>query len=137
MPKPDKPEPSVKRNMVTKSPEILAAETLIAVTTSETIQEAADKLGISRTQTHNRIKQYGLQEKILALKEDAITELTLGGTKAARNLISKIDSENESVSLNASNSVLDRVGLTKQDTGSVTTIQFNINKTARKFIDHE
>lgn len=129
--------PSVKRTMVTKSPEILAAETLIAVTTSETIQEAADKLGISRTQTHNRIKQYGLQEKILALKEDALAELTLGGAKAARNLVSKIDSTNESVSLGASNSVLDRIGLTKQDTSNTTTIQFNINNSARKFVDAE
>lgn len=130
-------EPKTKRMTVTKSPEILAAETLIAVTTSETIQEAADKLGISRTQTHARINSYGLKEKILALKEDALSELTVGSVKAARNLVKLVDSENESVSLGASNSVLDRIGLTKQDQGNGATINFNFGSNVKKYIDQE
>lgn len=94
----------------------MAAETLIAVVSSETIQEAADKLGITRQRVHDRINKYQLKDKILALKEDALMELSVGATKAARNLVKKIDSENEQVSKSASDSILDRIGLTKSDT---------------------
>jgi hypothetical protein len=116
------PKPSVTRKLVTTSPEILATETLIAVTSSETIQEAADKLKISRKQVHERIVKYGLKEKILALKEDALFELTVSAPKAARNLVAKLDSENDVVSKAASDSILDRVGVTKGD-----SVQANIN----------
>jgi len=111
-----KPKSTVTRSLVTKIPEILAAETLIAVTSSETIQEAADQLGISRKQVHERIVKYELKDKILQLKENALMELSVGATKAARNLVSKLDSENEQVSKSASDSILDRIGVTKSDT---------------------
>lgn len=108
-------KPSVKRHGVTKSPEVLAAETFMAVISSDTGQEAANKLGITRQQVYWRIKEYGLTEKIKAIKEDALAELHFGATKAARNLVQKIDSENEAISKSASDSVLDRIGLTKSD----------------------
>lgn len=117
-----KPKPTVTRNLVTKSPEILAAETLIAVTSSENIQGAADLLGISRKQVHERIVKYELKEKILQLKEHALTELTMGAPKAARKLITLIDSDDEKVAKAASDSVLDRVGVTKSDNNSNNTI---------------
>ena len=107
----DKP----KRNMVTKSPEILATETLIAVTTSETIREAAEKLNISQKQVFERIKKYELKDKILTLKEDALLELSTTSVKAARRIGTLIDSDDEKVALAASNSNLDRVGVTKSD----------------------
>lgn len=111
---------------VTKSPEVLASETIVAVVMSSTIQEAADKLGITRQMVHERITKYDLKEKIAALKVNALTELQVGATKAAQNLVSKIDSPDEKTSLAASNSVLDRVGLTKADTtGGGNTIIFN------------
>jgi hypothetical protein len=120
------PKSSVTRHLVTKSPEILAAETLIAVTSSENIQQAADILGISRKQVHERIVKYELKEKILQLKENALIELTLGASKAARNLVNKLDSENEAVSKAASDSILDRVGVTKSDnTSNNVNISFN------------
>lgn len=119
-------KPTVKRMSVTKSPEILASETLLAVVMSKTIQEAAGKLGITRQMVHERITKYELKDKITALKTNALTELEVGATKAAQNLVSKIDSEDEKTSLAASNSVLDRVGLTKADTtGGASTIIFN------------
>lgn len=111
----EKKAKTVKRHNVTKSPEILAAETFMAVTTSDTGQEAADKLGITRQQVYWRIKEYGLTDRIKAIKEDALAELHFGATKAARNLVQKIDSENEAISKSASDSVLDRIGLTKSD----------------------
>lgn len=118
---------TVKRMTVTKSPEILASETLIAVILSDTVQEAADKLGISRQMVHERINRYELKDKIKNLKEEALIELHLGTNKAARKLVKLIDSENESIAKAASVDVLDRVGLTKADSSTTpgNTIIFN------------
>lgn len=118
----EKAKSGVTRNLVTKAPEILAAETLVAVTTHETIGEAAQALGISRKQVHERIVKYELKEKILALKEQALLELTVSGSKAARKLSQLIDSENETVAKSASDSVLDRIGVTKSDNGNTNNI---------------
>jgi hypothetical protein len=110
-----KTKSTVTRKLVTKSPEILATETLIAVTTSETIREAAEKLNISQKQVFERIKKYELKDKILTLKEDALLELSTTSVKAARRIGTLIDSDDEKVALAASNSNLDRVGVTKSD----------------------
>ncbi len=104
--------------MITKSPEILAAETLLAVTTSDNIEQAAEKLGITRQQVHWRIKEYELKDKIVALKENALLELSTTSVKAARKIGKLIDSDDEKIALAASNSNLDRIGLTKSDTGT-------------------
>lgn len=109
---------TVKRGMITKSPEILAAETLLAVTTSDNIEQAAEKLGITRQQVHWRIKEYELKDKIVALKENALLELSTTSVKAARKIGKLIDSDDEKIALAASNSNLDRIGLTKSDTGT-------------------
>lgn len=113
---------SVKRMSVTKSPEILASETLLAVVMSDTVQEAATKLGISRQMVHERINRYELKDKIKNLKDEAMIELHLGTNKAARKMVQLIDSENENIAKAASAEVLDRVGLTKADTGNSNTI---------------
>jgi hypothetical protein len=54
-----------------------------------------------------------LTEKLKTIHESALVELATGAGKAARNLISKIDSDNEEISIKASTEALDRVGLTK------------------------
>ena len=64
---------------------------------------------------HERIVKYELKEKIQQLKENALTELTLGAPKAAQKLVKLIDSDNEQIAKTASDSVLDRVGVTKSD----------------------
>jgi hypothetical protein len=117
-----KPKTTVTRKLVTKSPEILAAETLIAVTSSDNIQGAADILGISRKQVHERIVKYELKDKILQLKENALVELTMGAPKAARKLITLVDSQDEKVAKSASDSILDRAGVTKSDQNTNNTI---------------
>lgn len=124
---------------VTKSPEVLAGETLIAVILSDTIQEAADKLGITRQMVHERINKYELKDKIQNLREQALVELHMGTTKAARKLITLIDSEDEKVAKAASDSVLDRVGLTKPDNNSEkggNTFNFinNANFDSKKYV---
>lgn len=130
---------TVKRMSVTKSPDVLAGETLIAVILSDTIQEAATKLGITRQMVHERINKYELKDKIANLKEQALIELHMGTTKAARKLITLIDSEDEKVAKAASDSVLDRVGLTKPDNdgdkgGNTFNFINNANFDSKKYI---
>ena len=121
------PKKTVKRMTVTKSPEVLASETLLAVVMSNTVQEAADKLGITRQMVHERINRYELKDKIAELRAHALLDLQMGASKAAQKLVRLVDSENETVARAASDSVLDRVGLTKADTGDGKGNTFNFN----------
>ena len=115
--------------MAEKKPIVRAkveTETLIALATCDTVTQAAEKLGVSRTIVYERIQKYGLTEKLKTIHESALVELATGAGKAARNLISKIDSENEDISVKASTETLDRVGLTKPNNRDVApNIQFN------------
>lgn len=106
---------AVKRATVTKSPEVLAGETLIAVLTSPNMTVAGEKLGITRQMVHERINRYGLKEKIANLKQEALLELQMGAHKAVYTLTRSLDSDNEMLAKSAADSILDRVGLTKAD----------------------
>jgi len=115
-----------KRNSVTKSKEVLASETILAIVSSDTMSEAAEKLGISRQMVHERIRRWDLKDQLAQVKEFALTELQVGASKAARNLVTKIHDEDSSISLKASTEILDRIGLTKQDNGSArVNVNFN------------
>lgn len=100
-------------------------ETLLALTTHETVTGAAKALGISRQSLYERIQRYGLTEKLNNIRTIAQAELYTGASKAARNLISKIDSDDENISMKATTETLDRIGLTKPDKGVAPTVQFN------------
>lgn len=106
---------TVKRMTVTKSPEVLAGETLIAVLTSPNMTVAAEKLGITRQMVHVRIDKYELKDKIANLKQQALLELQMGANKAVYTLVKSLESQNEAVAKSAADSILDRVGLTKTD----------------------
>jgi hypothetical protein len=103
-------------------------ETLIALATNDTVTAAAEDLGISRTVLYERIQKYGLTEKLKNIQESAMVELATGAGKAARNLISKIDSDNEDISIKASTETLDRVGLTKPNKSDVTSATYNFTQ---------
>lgn len=90
-------------------------DTLLALASNDTITDAAASLGVSRETVYQRIHKFGLTEKLKDIHQAATVELITGAGKAARNLISKIDSENQDISLKASVETLDRVGLTKSD----------------------
>lgn len=139
----DKPKyrKTVKRKTVTKSPEVLAGETLIAVLTSHNMTEAAEKLGITRQMVHERINRYDLKEKIANLKHEAMLELQMGANKAVYTLVKSLDSQNEAVAKGAADSILDRVGLTKTDNmeqkGNTYIFSNTANFTVDKYRDAE
>lgn len=114
-------------------------ETLIALATSDTVTEAAKKLGISRQVVYERIHKYNLTEKLKSIQAVATVELATGAGKAARNLINKIDHEDPNISIKASTETLDRIGLTKADTGaprgSVNIFNFGDKSKARKYVE--
>ena len=127
----DTPKPkTVKRMTVTKSPEVLAGETLIAVLTSSNMTEAGEKLGITRQMVHERINRYDLKDKIANLKQEAMLELHLGTHKAVQTLVKSLDSKNESVAKAAADSILDRVGLTKADNNESKSANIFVNGNA-------
>lgn len=114
------------KGKVVTAPEIKAAETLIALLTNDTVQDAADALNISRTMVYKRVRKYNLAEKLIELKGSAQAELATGAAKAARNLIAKIDSEDPDISLKATTETLDRIGLTKpSNVGTAVQVNFN------------
>lgn len=139
----DKPKyrKTVKRMSVTKSPEVLAGETLIAVLTSPNMTVAAEKLGITRQMVHERINRYDLKEKIANLKQEAMLELQMGANKAVYTLVRSLDSQNESVAKSAADSILDRIGLTKADNmeqkGNTFIFSNTANFSADKYRDAE
>lgn len=127
-----------KRKKHSKSPEIVATETLIAILSSNSMQEAADQLNISRQAVYMRVEKYDLTDKIKQLREEALLELQLGTGKAARRLVKLVDSDNDGIAKAASDSILDRVGLTKLDkkdapTGTNIFVNGDANFSASKY----
>lgn len=112
-----------------------ATATLIALWEHDNIPQAAAALGISRAALYERIKSYNLDEKLAEMHEAGRLVLQQGTRKAAENVVSKIDSDDEKISLQASTEVLDRTGLTKPDKGGGTTVIFNTNGNSRKYIN--
>lgn len=105
-----------------KTPQLLdkvGTETLLALLTCHTKTEASEQLGIDRKTLYLRMEKYGLREYINRLPEQAMESLKMGSIKAVENYVRKIDHRDASISLEASNQILDRVGLgAKQQSGS-------------------
>ena len=100
-------------------------ETLLALATSDTVTQAAEKLNINRTTLYERIAKYGLTDQLKDIQNVAKMELLTGAGKAARNLVDKIDHSDPNISLKSSTEVLDRIGATKDNSGNTVNISFN------------
>lgn len=114
-----------------KTPQSLdkaGTDTLLALLTSSTRTEAAEVLGIDRKTLYLRIEKYGLNEHLDRIPEMALQSLKMGSVKAAENYIKKIDHRDAKISLEASNQVLDRIGLgaKTQQTNIQNNNQFNV-----------
>lgn len=99
----------------------VGTETLVALLSSDTRTEAAEKLGLSRNALYERIAKYGLEAHIAKVPEQALSVMRQGSLKASENYIKKIDHRDPRISLEASNQILDRIGL------GAKTQQTNIN----------
>lgn len=103
----------------------VGTETLIALLSCDTRTEASDRLGISRNALYERITKYGLEAHIAKVPEQALSVMRQGSLKASENYVKKIDHRDPRISLEASNQILDRIGLgTKvSQTNNQTNIQ--------------
>lgn len=105
----------------------VASETLLALLTTNTKTEACKKLNIGRTALYARIDKYGLNTFLDTLPSHALGVLQQGGIEAAENFVNKLKSYNESISMDASREILDRIGVTKKSdnlpVGNQTNIQ--------------
>ncbi len=111
--------------------QLKTAETINALVTTRSQVEAAELLGVNISTIKRRLSEWGIRETIAEMTSAAEEKLILNSEKAAHSLVSKIDSEDEGVSMKASTEVLDRAGVTKKQSGATVNVNFN------KFIEGE
>ena len=100
-------------------------ETLLALATSDTVTEAAERLGISRFTIYERINKYGLADKLKDIQNAAAVELLTSSSKAARKIGELVDHKDPNIAIKASTENLDRIGLTKPTNSGGVNINFN------------
>ena len=100
-------------------------KTLIALMTNPTRVKAYESLGISKEALYKRIRKYQLNDYLDEIPQEALSTLKQGSIAAAENFVSKIDSRNENVSMEASKEILDRVGVVKPS-NTTNNVQVNI-----------
>lgn len=112
----------------------VGVETLVALLQHDTQKETAAALGISPQALWLRVNKYHLKEIMAEIPQQALMRLHMGSIKAADNLVKKIDSQKETVSLQASTEILDRVGLVGQpDVVVNNAAQFNMPGSFEKY----
>ncbi len=109
-------------------------ETLVALLSTNTKTEAAERLKIDFSTLHRRIIKYKLNTYLDKLPEQALESLKLGGVEAAVNFRNKIKSRNEAISMDASREILDRIGVTNKQVPQ-TNIQNNVVIIPNQLID--
>lgn len=100
-------------------------KTLIALMTNSTRVKAYESLGISKEALYKRIRKYKLNDYLDEIPQEALSTLKQGSIAAAENFVSKIDSRNENVSMEASKEILDRVGVVKPS-NTTNNVQVNV-----------
>ncbi len=114
-----------------------AAETALAVVVSNTMQEAADMLGVDRSTVYRRIDRYKLNDVIDSVPERALKTLKIGSVAAAEEFIDQLRHRDVGVRREAAKEILDRVGVGTKD-GPVIAQQINTSGDMQvEFIDYE
>ena len=103
----------------------LVTETLAALLAYDTKAEAARSLNISRQAFQQRVENYQLQQYVDEIAEEARDVLKKSAIKAAKNLASKVEHTNPTISMEASKEVLDRAGVTRPKELNQTNVQVN------------
>lgn len=116
----------MKNKTEQKALDKVATQTLLALLTTHTKTDACKQLGIGRTALYARIDKYDLNSFLEALPAHAMAVLQQGSIEAAENFVNKLKSYNESISMDASREILDRVGVTKKNDNTQAGNQTNI-----------
>lgn len=95
-------------------------ETLVALLSSKTKTEAAQKLSLSRNALYERIEKWELDKVLARIPQQALQTLQMGSDLAAETLIDALGNRHER--LDAAKEILDRVGLTGDKATNMTQI---------------
>lgn len=90
-----------------------ASETLIAILSTSTYEEAAESLGISDVALWARRKKYNLDKIVDRFPQEALQRLKMYSIRAADTLGRVLKHSNPAYSMNAASEILDRVGVSK------------------------
>jgi hypothetical protein len=97
---------STKLNKLDQGKEL---DTVMAVLSTRTYTDAAERLGIDRTTLYLRMDKWNIKERIAKIPEKALARLELMSIDAAETLTGKLDNPRES--MEAATEILDRVGI--------------------------
>lgn len=109
---------------VSKTNEDVVAETLLAILTSETYEEAAKKLNMTGDGLRLRRVKFGIDKRIAELPAEALDRLRLGSVRAANTFVKNLDDPQKD--MEAAKEILNRVGIT--DKTPTIAQQFNFGK---------
>lgn len=91
-------------------------ETVSALMLSTTVKDAAGSLGIARSTLYKRLENHPeIKETVRLLNNSANKILSLSTLKAASKLIELIDHQDSRIAFAASKEVLDRAGVTAEN----------------------
>lgn len=116
-------EPSNKLN-TTPHLDRVGTETLLAILSSKTKTEAAEKLSIDRTTLYLRIDKYKLGQYLEEIPKKALQTLQMGSERAAETLVHALDDRMNK--MEAAKEILDRVGVTNK--APTVVQQFNVGQ---------
>lgn len=102
----------------------IGTETLLALLSSRTKSEAAEKLSIARSALYQRIIKYGLEKHLEAIPKQALQTLQMGSDRAAETLVHALDDRINK--MEAAKEILDRVGVTNK--APTVLQQFNVGQ---------
>ena len=108
----------------------IEAETMLAILTTHSYHEAAQKLGLTDEGLILRRKKLGIDEKINTLPQEALQRLKIYSVKAADVFGKNLD--NRQRDMTAAAEILDRVGVGKGPQTIIDQRQINIHPSLAK-----
>ena len=107
---------------VSKTEEEKVAETLLAILTTNSYEEAAKKLHMTGDGLRLRRVKYGIDKRVAELPAEALDRLRMGSVRAANTFVNNLD--NPTKDMEAAKEILNRVGIT--DKTPTVAQQFNV-----------